>query len=58
MAVHRSRRCRRRDKVGLISAGDPGGAKARPVAWKLALLAADGRVLAEQQSFLWENPAK
>ena len=36
----------------------PGGAKARPVAWKLALLAADGRVLAEQRSFLWENPAK
>ena len=26
--------------------------------WKLALLAADGRVLAEHKSFLWEKPAK
>jgi hypothetical protein len=45
-------------ELGLTGADWPGGAKARPVAWKLALLAADGRVLAEQQSFLWENPAK
>jgi len=45
-------------ELGLTGADWPGGAKARPVAWKLALLAADGRVLAGQQSFLWENPAK
>ena len=43
---------------GVTGADWPGEKKAHPVAWKLALLAADGRVLAEQKSFLWEKPAK
>jgi hypothetical protein len=45
-------------ELGLTGADWPGGEKARPVAWRVALLGADGRVLAEQKSFLWENPAK
>ena len=45
-------------QLGLTGADWPGEKKAHPVAWKLALLAADGRVLAEQKSFLWEKPAK
>ncbi len=45
-------------QVGLTGADWPGGAKANPVAWKLDLVAADGRVLATQKSFLWEKPAK
>ncbi|MBL9202062.1 MAG: hypothetical protein JNL39_16240 [Opitutaceae bacterium] len=44
--------------VGLTGADWPGGKAASPVAWKIALLAADGRVLAEHKSFLWEKPAK
>jgi hypothetical protein len=44
-------------ELGLTGADWPGGARARPVAWKIALRAADGRVLAEQKSFLWEKPA-
>jgi hypothetical protein len=32
--------------------------KANPVAWKLTLVASDGRALAEHKSFLWEKPAK
>lgn len=32
-------------------------AKANPVAWKLSLLAADGRLLASEESYLWEKPA-
>ena len=44
--------------LGLTGADWPGGKKANPVAWKLTLLAADGRVLAEHKSFLWEQPAK
>lgn len=32
--------------------------KFRPVAWKLELRAADQRVLASQQSFLWAKPDK
>ena len=31
--------------------------KANPVAWKLEFLAADGRPLATEQSFLWEKSA-
>jgi hypothetical protein len=31
--------------------------KSQPVAWHLQILAADGRLLAEQKSYLWENPA-
>ncbi len=32
--------------------------KAHPVAWRLELLAADGRILAKEQSFLWAMPEK
>jgi hypothetical protein len=45
-------------EVGLTGADWPGGKKAHPVAWKLALLAADGHELAVEKSFLWEKPAK
>lgn len=45
-------------QLGLTGADWPAGQKANPVAWKLALVATDGRVLAEQKSFLWEKPAK
>ena len=44
--------------LGLTGTDWPGGKKANPVAWKLTLLAADGRVLVEHKSFLWEKPAK
>jgi len=44
-------------QLGLTGGDWPGGRKAHPVAWRLALLSADGRVLAEQKSFLWEMPA-
>lgn len=44
--------------LGLTGAEWPAGPKANPVAWRLALVAADGRVLAEHKSFLWEKPAK
>ncbi len=45
-------------QLGLTGPDWPGGEKAQPVAWRLALLAADGRALAEHKSFLWEKPAK
>lgn len=45
-------------ELGLTGQDWPGGKSVHPVAWKLTLLAADGRVLAEQKSFLWEKPAK
>jgi hypothetical protein len=45
-------------QLGLTGAAWPEGKKAHPVAWKLALKAADGHVLAEQKSFLWEKPPK
>jgi hypothetical protein len=45
-------------ELGLTGADWPGGKAAHPVAWKLALLAADGRELAAQKSFLWEKPAR
>ena len=45
-------------QLGLTGADWPGENKAHAVAWKLRLLAADGRVLAERKSFLWEKPAK
>jgi hypothetical protein len=45
-------------QLGLTGAEWPDGKKAHPVAWKLALVAADGRVLAEKKSFLWDKPAK
>jgi hypothetical protein len=41
--------------LGLTGA-DWKGEKARPVAWRLELLSADGRVLAAAQSFLWSKP--
>ena len=41
--------------LGLTGADWP-DAKANPVAWKLELLAADGRVLATEKSYLWEKP--
>ena len=44
--------------LGLTGAAWPGGKPASPVAWKLALVAGDGRVLTEQKSFLWEKPGK
>ncbi|MBL9189327.1 MAG: hypothetical protein JNK23_17725 [Opitutaceae bacterium] len=44
--------------LGLTGADWPGGAAASPLAWKVALVAADGRTLAEHKSFLWEKPAK
>ncbi len=45
-------------QLGLTGAAWPGGKNAGPVAWRLALVAADGRLLAEHKSFLWEKPAK
>ncbi len=45
-------------QLGLTGTDWPGGEKAQPVAWRLALVAADGRTLAEHKSFLWEKPAK
>jgi len=45
-------------QLGLTGTDWPSGRKVHPVAWKLAVLAADGRVLAEQKSFLWEKPEK
>jgi hypothetical protein len=44
--------------LGLTGTDWPEGKKANPVAWKLSFVAADGRVLAEHKSFLWEKPAK
>ena len=45
-------------QLGLTGTDWPAGKETHPVAWKIALLAADGRVLAEHKSFLWEKPAK
>ncbi|MEO6244360.1 MAG: hypothetical protein ABIQ12_02905 [Opitutaceae bacterium] len=45
-------------QLGLTGADWPGGKKTNPVAWKVSLLAADGRLLAEHKSFLWEKPEK
>jgi hypothetical protein len=45
-------------QLGLTGADWPQGKKANPVAWKIALIGGDGRVLAEHKSFLWEKPAK
>ena len=33
-------------------------ARSNPIAWKLAIVAADGRVLATEESYLWEKPAE
>jgi hypothetical protein len=45
-------------ELGLTGSDWPGGENVNPVAWKLALLGSDGRILAEHKSFLWEKPAK
>jgi hypothetical protein len=44
--------------LGLTGADWPGGPKKNPAAWKITLRDADGKVLAEHKSFLWEKPAK
>ena len=44
-------------QLGLTGADWP-DAKARPAAWRLRLLTADGRTLIGEQSFLWELPAR
>jgi hypothetical protein len=44
-------------ELGLTGADWP-DAKARPAAWRLRLLAADGHTLIGEQSFLWELPGK
>jgi len=45
-------------QLGLTGSDWPAGGAANPVAWKLALVGSEGRVLAEQKSFLWEKPSK
>jgi hypothetical protein len=45
-------------QLGLTGADWPQGEKANPVAWKLVLVGADGKLLAERKSFLWEKPTK
>lgn len=42
-------------QLGLTGVDWPGGKNSHPVAWKLTLLSADGKQLAEQHSFLWEK---
>ncbi len=42
--------------LGLTGADWP-GATTNPVAWKLEVAAADGRVLATEKSYLWDKPA-
>jgi hypothetical protein len=44
-------------QLGLTGSDWP-GAKARPDAWRLRLLAADGTTLLARESYLWELPAK
>ena len=44
-------------ELGLTGDAWPGGKRAQPVAWRLRVLAADGRELAAQRSFLWVDPA-
>ncbi|MDR2674358.1 MAG: hypothetical protein LBC18_05685 [Opitutaceae bacterium] len=43
--------------IGVTGADWPAGPDAHPVAWRLRLLAADGRELLSKQSFLWDRPA-
>jgi hypothetical protein len=40
-----------------LTGGDWPDPKVYPVAWKLDVTAADGRVLATEMSYLWERPA-
>jgi hypothetical protein len=44
-------------RLGLTGTDWP-GAKARPDAWHLSLLAADGKTLLARESYLWELPAR
>lgn len=44
-------------QLGLTGTDWP-GAKARPAAWCLRLLATDGKTLIAKESFLWELPGK
>lgn len=43
-------------QLGITGADWPGGKGTNPVAWKLALVSAEGRVLEQHHSFLWEKP--
>lgn len=43
-------------ELGLTGEAWPGGKRAQPVAWRLRVLGAGGRVLAEERSFLWVDP--
>jgi hypothetical protein len=45
-------------QLGLTGVDWPAGKKGNPVAWKIAVIAPDGRTIAEHKSFLWEKPAK
>jgi hypothetical protein len=44
-------------EIGLTGT-DWAGAKTEPVAWNVELHTADGRVLAQRSSFLWEKPTR
>jgi len=44
-------------ELGLTGEAWPGGKRAQPVAWRLRVLGAGGRVLAEERSFLWVEPS-
>ena len=44
-------------ELGLTGDAWPGGKRAEPVAWRLRVLGAGGRVLAEERSFLWVDSA-
>jgi hypothetical protein len=44
-------------QLGLTGSDWP-GARARPDAWHLRLLAADGTTLLARESYLWEMPVK
>ena len=44
-------------ELGLTGDAWPGGKRAQPVAWRLRVLDAGDRLLAEERSFLWVEPA-
>lgn len=44
-------------ELGLTGDAWPGGKRAQPVAWRLRVLGAGDRLLAEERSFLWVEPA-
>jgi hypothetical protein len=44
-------------RIGLTGSDWP-GVRAQPDAWRLSLLAADGKTLLARESYLWEMPAK